>query len=522
MIPKSVIQKYLHRPVDDHRWMKSLKAHEIDELIAELRPRPKLYKGMLLHQKVTFYLGVTYPQFSFWLDMGSGKTLLSLELIKYWFRVEEMRKALVFVLSDKAFEGWERQAREFDINLPVYALEGSSVDKWHTLRQVDHGIVLATYPGAVAMCSEKMMKKVGRRKKMGLALVKERLDELAEDTGVFIMDESTKAGHSTSLIYKMCQYLTRQIPIRYALAGLPFGRDPMLLFNQQYLIDRGDTFGLKGLFKEAFFSKSKNHFGTRFSYDFKFKKSMAPELSRLMQHRSITYEEGECVELPKIRFIREPVKFSKDSQLFYQEAVKALATAQGSFKETKNIFLRMRQITSGFLGFKDDETGERAQIAFDRNPKLEALMNLVDELPENRKAVIFYEFTWSAKQMVAQFKERKFKFSWLWSGTQDSRKELHQFFNDDEYRFIIIQNKVGSYSLDGLQKVANYGFIYESPVPVIDRKQLERRLARQGQSRRVFLYDLVVPQSVDERILEFHKEGKDLMDAVRKDYRVLT
>lgn len=112
-------------------------------------------------------------------------------------------------------------------------------------------------------------------------------------------------------------------------------------------------------------------------------------------------------------------------------------------------------------------------------------------------------------------------FIWLWAGTKDSRKELNKFAKNENCRLAIIQNRVGAYSLDGLQDVSNYMFIYESPASVIDREQLERRLIRQGQKRKVFLYDLVVEKSVDERILEFHKEGKDIMREVRKDPKAL-
>ena len=522
MILKSAIKRYLTAPRDDHRWLKELDHRDVDKLINSLYPRPKLHPKMRLHQKVAFYLGVAYPQFCYWLDMGTGKTLLSLELIKYWMQVERFKKAFVFVLSDKAFPTWEAQNREYDIGLPMIALEGSSEEKWNQLRNFDRGIVLSTYMGTLAMCSIKGIKKRGNRKVTGLLLVKNMIDELCEDTGVLVLDESTKVGHSTSLLHKMALLMSKNIPIRYALAGRPFGRDPMLMYNQHLIIDRAETFGHKTFFQQAFFSRSRNHFAkSRYSYNFQFKKKMLPELTRIMQHRSITYAAKECVDLPPVNRIRAPVSFSKESQTYYKEAAKALLGSKGDWQETKNLFLRMRQITSGFLGFKNDDNGERAQIAFSVNPKLDKLQDLIEELPEDRKAIIFYEFTWSAQQISKRLKELKLKHVWLWAGTKNSRQAQEQFQEDPECRFMILQNKIGAYSLDGLQKVANYGFIYESPVACIDREQLEHRLIRQGQKWRVFLYDLMVPNSVDERILEFHKEGQDIMEAIRANPKAI-
>lgn len=522
-ILKSALKAYLERPVDDHRWLKQLTHKEIDELINDLRPRPKLYPEMKFHQKVAFYLGVSYPQFSFWLDMGSGKTLVALELIKYWLNFGDVQKALVFVLSDKAYLTWEKQAKEFNINLPITALEGSSKEKWHQLHKSKRGITLVTYPGALAMCSVRGVKRKGRRMVSGLVLVKELILDLCKDTNVLVLDESTKVGHSTSMIHKLCAVISKQCEYRYALAGRPFGRDPTLLYNQQLLIDHGETFGLKGIFQQAFFTRNKSFFGGPWSYELKFKKSTIPQLSRLMQHRSITYEAHECIDLPPVVRIRASVKANKELQAYYNETVQALVRSRGDQMEIKRQFIRMRQITSGFIGFKDDETDTRAEVAFDRNPKMEKLFDLIEELPLMRKACVFYEFTWSAKQMIERLKKdyKDIDFIWLWAGTKDSRKELNKFAKNENCRLAIIQNRVGAYSLDGLQDVSNYMFIYESPASVIDREQLERRLIRQGQKRKVFLYDLVVEKSVDERILEFHKEGKDIMREVRKDPKAL-
>ena len=58
---------------------------------------------------------------------------------------------------------------------------------------------------------------------------------------------------------------------------------------------------------------------------------------------------------------------------------------------------------------------------------------------------------------------------------------------------------------------------FESPVSVIDREQAERRLRRDGQEHTVFQYDPVVRGSVDRKILHFHAEGEDLMQALLRD-----
>lgn len=528
MILSSAVKQFIKLKRDDHRWMKTLTTKELDLAIAALEPKPSLPKKMRDSQKVCFLLGVAYPQFSFWLEMGLGKTLISLVLLDYWFKIGRIKKALVFLRSDKAFPTWEKEFPKFGITVPFMSLEGNSTQKWEALKNFEYGIVLLTYPGTVAMCSTRIKgakpKKRTRKKKKGLLLDKRKLAELAEGVNAVILDESTAVGSGKSLTHDLNAYLTARVDIRYALAGRPFGRDPTMLWHQQKMIDGGSSLGeTLGMFRAALFSAEQNHWGGSIhSKVYKFNKRKTKILTRLMQHRSISYETPEVMDMPKRIQIREYVPFSTESQAHYRRAAKELISSRGDYTECKNLFLRMRQLTSGFIGFKDDESGDKVQISFDTNPKLDRTVEMLQSLRDTRKAVIFYDFTWSARQLVERIRTQLDRDCiWLWSGTKDSRAALKQFSQDTETGFAVVNNRVGAFSLDGLQDVANYVFFYESPVAVIDRDQAEHRVWRPGQLRKVMEYDMVVKNSVDERILEFHKEGRDLMSAIREDPSVL-
>src|SRR5262249_25528023 len=124
--------------------------------------------------------------------------------------------------SDKAFSTWERQVRKFHIDIPYVSLDASSSEeKWSMLDHFGEGIVILTYPGTVAMVSERVKKK----KKIKWALSDKKLRRLFKDVDVVILDESTKVGNTGSLQHKMCRAATKQAEFRYALAGRPFGRD---------------------------------------------------------------------------------------------------------------------------------------------------------------------------------------------------------------------------------------------------------------------------------------------------------
>lgn len=516
MIPRSAVKKYVNRDLDSHVWIKDLDRTAILDAIADLRPRAELNPKNMEHQLACFLLGVAYPQFCFWLDMGTGKTLLTLELLRYWYEAERFRRAIILVTSDKAYPTWEKQIHRFDIELPYTFLEGPSVNKWHALKEFDSGLVFVHYPGLGAMTTKTVKNKRGKNRwKIDKGLVEEFWDGVNAVT----LDESTRAANHGSLAFDIVDRSPAEI--RYALAGRPFGRDPTLLWAQHYLIDGGETLGpTLGMFREAFFTSKPNPFVSKrrrkYIRKFKFDHRKESQLADLIQHRSITYGAEECIDLPPYIPIIEEVAFAEEAEAYYEKAIKSMIAAKGNMEVVKNIFLRMRQLSSGFLGFKDDETGERAQVEFEENPKFDRLTELLDEMPLDRKGVVFYEYTHSGAKIFEAAKDLGLKPIWLWSGTKDHKRDLYDFEERADRRLAVVNNKVGAFSLDGLQ-VANYSFFYESPVSPIDREQAERRLRRQGQKRKVFQYDLIVRGSADSKILEFHKEGEALMTVLLRN-----
>ncbi len=512
MIPDSAIKQFLSQPRDDHRYLKELDAGQLDQLLSELAPAPLFWVGLDLHQKVALYLGLVHRCLGVWLDMGLGKTLVALELLQYWWDLGKLRRALIFVTSDKAFPTWERQIRQYNISIPYCILDASSSEgKWDILEKFDQGLILLHYPGTVAMCSARIKKD----KKGKFVLSPKKLDRLLSQVDGLVMDESTKASGIHSLTFKICRAASQQAKFRYALAGMPFGRDPTPLWSQMYLVDHGETLGpTLGLFRKAFFTAKPSFWGGPYSEEYKFDKRKEPLLSKILQHRSITYATDECKDLPPERNILEEVSLPLDTREYYNQIVEEAIAAQGNMRAMKNVFLRMRQLSSGFLGLKDDETGERAEIEFEQNPKLDRLLELLGDLPPQRKALIFYQYTYSGRRISEALKALDLRSIWLWSGTKNAKATLMDFIENPKTTVAVINNQVGAYSLDGLQ-IANYTLFYEAPVSVIDYNQAKKRTLRQGQVHKtVFFYDLVMKNTVDMRILDFHAEGKELFQSL--------
>ena len=222
--------------------------------------------------------------------------------------------------------------------------------------------------------------------------------------------------------------------------------------------------------------------------------------------------------MPPVTRIVETVRLPDAARAYYNKAEIALRRARTRF-EIESSFLRMRQISSGFLGYKEftdenSEKWEKAEFVFPENPKPDRLVELIQEMPTGRKAVVFYEFTHSGRSVTQALKKVGISAGWLWSGTKNSRDLLRQFDDDPGLRVLVANWKIASMALN--LQVANYTFMYESPVSPIKREQAEHRCFRDGQTRPGFLVDLVCQGTQDQHILDMLAEGEDLFEALVK------
>jgi hypothetical protein len=476
-----------------------------------IKPRVKFTAPLRTDQKICFLAGAAYPEILFMTDLGLGKTVVSLELFNYFLEIGEVWRGIVFCPTDELVESWEDEIKKWGFKFPYVSLrKGSSAQKWLTLATLTgEGLIIGTYAGIAAMVSQMVQRrdKPTRKKRQPIT---ELLNKVGMHVDALFFDQSTTVGDTGSLNYRVCKHFSMHAKIRYSLAGRAFGRDPAMIWAQLYLADHGHALGnTLYLFREAFYSKFFPKWG---GVEYTLRKKLQPTLARFIAASSLRYSVEECVELPPKVKVTKMCEFPLENWNYFIQERDKLFAGRGKFREIQNAFLRMRQISSGFVGFIDDETEERVQIEFAVNPKLELLMDIVREVPEDKKCVIFYEFNHSGQKISDALTKEKIKHGWLWGGTKDWTSIKDQFNTKPDYRFLVANWKKASMGLN--LQVGSYMIFFESPVGVVPRAESEGRIHRTGQEHRCFIYDLVVRDSVDTIILGFHATGGDLWKAL--------
>ena len=498
MIPPSIVEEFYERERPSYRWYKTLTDAEIEERKRRLPVRPPLWRLLRREQKICFLLGVRRKAFAFFLDTGCGKTLLSIAIVSYLRKAKKVRRALVLVPNILNGDEWAAEIRKHTGGRDYVILTGSSAHKWTQLTQSNSLFVVTTYAGFLRMvCS-------GDGEKLRLDAAK--LRQIVEQVDALVLDESTYVQSRSSLIHRACLRIARKVTFRYLLTGTPMGRDPTPIWAQAYLVDFGATLGQTiGLFRAYFFTEKQGFFRTEYVPD----PSKRATLHRLLSSFSIRYKASEA-DLPKLVCIRKEVKLAPDAVDLAVASLKGLRAEVS--QERQNAFLRSRQISSGFMGYTDQE-GAKVKYDFSVNPKLELLVETVKTIPVRNKIVVFHEFIHSGHRLFSALTKAGVKALHIHDSVKDKGALRERFESDPDCQVLILNNNAGAMGLN--LQFAKYLMVYESPVRYVVRRQMIGRVHRQrSRHKTVFLIDFVTKATADGRILDLYEEGVDAATAV--------
>ena len=509
MINPAAVKAYINEKKDTYAWIKNAPEEELWDAINALEPRPEFHTEPFHHQLVCFYIGVVVPTFAFFLEMRLGKTKVILDIHTYRARLQkESYRTLVLVPQLIHFESWIKNAQEHAPYLKVCAMEGSSKERWEEFEDPQHDVYVLNYQGFYQMLSDLETTEKGKKK---LKMNRMQTNEFAGLFSMAVCDESTAIKNHSSLSFKVARRLSQSIPNRFCLTGTPHGRSPIDLWSQFYFLDHGEALGKTiGLFREVFFTKKK----TYWAVEYNFNDRRLPLLIEKMAGRSITYKANECLDMPKVLSIPVYVHWDAEARVMYSRTHEQYAASARQAQERENNFIKLRQISAGFLRYKDPETDEKVDLVFSKNPKLDALLELVRQAPPDAKFVVFHFFVPVGALISAALKKEKVKHVRVWGEATDKRGLLRKFQDDPLIRVLVINETMGAMALD--LQVAGYIVFYESPTSPITRAQAEARCSSPNKKGSIFIHDLIIRNSVDERVLSFIREGLDIRDELMK------
>ena len=502
VLSKSAITDYINRALDDWNWAKNLKRSQLQKCI---QPAPIFKTSPYLHQLQALYLCLRNSRFGVFLSMGTGKTKIAIDLVTYLQDFRGAGQALIVCFNDASVYGWQEEVLVHSDVIEAQPCVGDQSQKREALH-TGADVHLMTYSGLFSFCTD--LVQVGRKGKRKRKPVPELLQEL-ERFDIVVFDEVHKLMHTGSGVSQVCRHIADSCRWVYGMTGTPTGRDPGALFSEMLVIDQGESFGEhEAVFNSVFYNttwvqgRGRKGFPKRVV-----DKRMAPDLRRMMQHRSISYELEECFEVPGTvrQIVRVPMP--KEMRTYMKDFIVAAAQAQEE-GQIKNVFVRYRQLLGGTLVLDLNEDTDKLEVPLRESPKVDQLLELLQQATS--KVVVFYEYNCTGALAEAALKAAKMKYFRLWGGSKNVDQGISSF-REGPVKVLLCQWRSGGTALN--LQVSDTVIFLESPCSYIERQQCEARIRPHLQTRS-FIYDLVLAKTLDEKILAYHEEGADLFRAV--------
>ena len=218
-------------------------------------------------------------------------------------------------------------------------------------------------------------------------------------------------------------------------------------------------------------------------------------------------------DLPPITTLRHEVRLSEDETLRYaflrRQIHDKLRTTYGKRDHKLQVLAEITRLRRFCchprLVFPDAPT---------ESSKLQVFLELAEELYDNgHRALVFSQFVDFLGLVREQLDERKLGYLYLDGSTpKDTRQARVKAFQAGEAPLFLISLKAGGF---GINLTAADYVIHLDPWwnPAVEAQATDRA-HRIGQERPVTVYRLVTKDTIEERIVELHREKRAIADAV--------
>jgi SNF2 family DNA or RNA helicase len=455
------------------------------------------------HQRTALKQGAESQNFAYFMEMGTGKTKVTIDNAAYLFTQNKIKHAIV-IAPNSVYLNW---VKEIKTHCSVdYNIMAHKVDTMLSPQFADP-LKLTWYLFNVEAMSHKS----------GLKKVKELLGEA--DRTMIIIDEATTIKNRTAKRTKNIIELGKGVAYKRILTGSPVTKSPLDLYSQCAFLDRS----LLG--HESFYT-FRARYAVMHEIDMGGRSVLLPkyytnleELEQNIKKFSYRCRKSECLDLPEKLYTQHYITLKDEHQKAYDKlkrnAWAVIQNEEVSYSNKLTEILKLHQCVNGHVKTDDGNILEFA------DPKLDELLNLIEE--NEGKYIIWANYIYNIEKIIKVLQDRYGTESTVAIyGSIDAEKRIEnvkRFENDDRVRFFVGNPSTGGYGLNLVS--ASYVVYYSNSYNLEVREQSEDRAHRIGQTKNVLVIDLITRGTVDEMIIAALKNkiklsAKTLGEQVKK------
>ena len=440
------------------------------------------------HQKNALNESAEKVQWAYFMEMGTGKTKVTIDNLAYLFFKRKVTAALI-IAPKSVYLNWENEIETHMPDVLKYKIFKWNIDKpkdYHDLQSFKDLKIFLINVEALST-------------KRGFEACVEYLK--TNKLNFVTVDESTTIKNRSAKRTKNILALQRLSLIRRILTGSPVTKSPLDLYTQcQFLSPELLGFSSYLAFRNRYAEMTDIPVGSgRYISVPKYYKRIE-ELEMKLKQFATRIRKDECLDLkPKVRQKRF-IELDGDGKKIYEKLrTTALAIVEDStisFSNKLTEIIKLHQVCNGFT--KNDD----GEIMTLHKSKLNALDEILEET--DGKVIIWANYIYNITEII-EFLEKKYGKESVVSiygavDVQTRKDAVKRIQEDPKTRFLVGNPTTGGFglTLTAVNTVIYFSNNYNLEV----RKQSEDRAHRMGQKGTVVYIDIVARNTLDEAIMK--------------------
>lgn len=456
------------------------------------------------------------PICGLFMDVGTGKSFVGISLVGRRYCRGQSEHLLLIAKNgvheqwiDAAFpahmsakvpyaamkfsKGTNKAKREFEMLLRFDGLKVLSINIDAISSEAVQKILFA-FIASARTCEKTGLKKV----------------TIIEDESQDIKNEDSNRTQAAFKLAHLCKY-------RMIMTGTPIGKDATDLYSQFKFLD-------ERILAHRFITSFRAEYCDYEMSDYGPVLKGHKNLERLYRKIDpfiyrITLDEAYSIPEPvhaRIPFVLTDEQYRICDELRDQFFSEFGGDERAIVKNAAGLLTKLQQISCGFVPLDNGELK-----SMDRNPRIDAMLNILDQRDEGKKTAIWCRFQEDNARVAAALPPGSFVQYYGPIASKQKALNKERFLSDPTCLYFVGSQEAAGTGLDGMQHVCDAAIFYSNSFNGLARWQTEGRLRRDGTTGIVYNFDLVARRSPDLKILANLKKKRDISELTIDSYRKL-
>lgn len=416
------------------------------------------------------------PKCALWIDMGLGKTVSALTVIRDLLARNAVRRVLVIAPLKVATQTWPTEMKE-----------------WKHLQKIDYTVIRDKDLHVRTQHAQSKARLHIINREMFPWLVNLWATAKRWPYDMIVIDESSSFKDHTTIRYKAAKMIRKLATRTILMTATPASESYMGLFAQFYLLDGGERFGTSIThFRDTYFDHN------QYTKGYTLKEEKREEIMEKVADVTLVMRAEDYLDLEEPHMLPRKLTLEPHELKAYKkfERTLILSMPDGSEIEALTAAALSQKLLQAASGAVYDEAKKPVHF---HDHKIESMKELVEEL-DGSPLMIAYWFKSSRERLLKAFPQ---------ATLMDRAGKAVDPWNRGEIPILIVHPQSAGHGLNMQygpgHDLAMFDMFWSGEL----WKQIIRRLARQGQKKVVRVHPFVTVDTHDEDAMDAQEEKGD-------------